>query len=163
MKRLPVIIICLFTGTLLTAQDCDSVFVNLKKGTVNGLIPSATQEQVKAALPCFTGDTEDGSDFNCGGGVFYLNHDFYFYTGSDYVEFRKNFSGKLSVPVIGMKKNAAIRALKPGKPVRKKVVESSTYLFFKTVYGCFWIKVIDDIVVELAISNKPAAKIKLCL
>ncbi len=51
--------------------------VNLKRGTVNKLKLTASQDEVKAALPCSTGDTEECSDFNCGGGVFFLNNSFF--------------------------------------------------------------------------------------
>ena len=100
--------------------------VNLKRGTVNKLKLTASQDEVKAALPFSSGDTGEGSDFNCGGGVFFLTNSFFFYTGKDHVEFREKFKGKLSVAVLGVAKSVAIAKLKLGKPmyaVKAKEVE----------------------------------------
>jgi hypothetical protein len=145
------------------AQDCGTLVVNLKKGTLNGVKPTATQEQVKGKLPCFTGDTEEGGDMNCGGGVFYLNNDFFCYTGRDYIEIRKRFNGKLSVPVLGMAKAGALQKLGMGKPVRTETDGEKTFVFLKTRYGCLVLTVTSDKVTQLAMHAKAADKVVLCL
>ncbi len=81
--------------------QCEQLFLDLEKGTLNGVSPSVSMDQVKVDFPCFTGDTKEGSDSNCGGGVFFLKHDFYFYTHNNYIEVRKKFAGKVSKPVLG--------------------------------------------------------------
>lgn len=83
------------------AGSCDVLFCDFKKGTLNGLNGQASMDEVKRQLPCFTGETEEGSSYNCGGGVFYLDHTFFFYTGRDYIEIRKGFQGKSSIEVLG--------------------------------------------------------------
>ncbi len=87
------------------SDPCTNLYFDLKKGTLNGLKPDAPMYLVKSKLPCFTGETEEGSDINYGGGVFYLNHDFYFYTHKDYIEVRRNFKGKLSADILGKSKS----------------------------------------------------------
>lgn len=64
---------------------CGNLYFDLKKGTLNDLKPDAPMYLVKSKLPCFTGETAEGSDINYGGGVFYINHDFFFYTHKDYI------------------------------------------------------------------------------
>jgi hypothetical protein len=89
----------------------DQLFLDFKTGTLNGVSASASMAEVKKAFPCFTGETEEGSEFNCGGGVFILKHDFYFYTHNDFIEVRKGFTGKMSTPVLNLKKEELISIL----------------------------------------------------
>ena len=82
-------------------DPCGELFVDFEKGTINGLSASASRSEVKKALPCFTGETEDNNNgMNCGGGVFYLNHYFNIYTKADFIRLRNKFTGKTSVEVI---------------------------------------------------------------
>jgi hypothetical protein len=155
---------CLAAGTGAFAQDCDELVANLAKGTLNGLKPGAAMEAVKEKLPCFTGDSEEGGAFNCGGGVFYLNHDFFYYTGNDYIELRSKFKGKVSVQVLGLTKAAAIKKMKVfGRVVRTQKNGNQSFLFFKTSYGCICLTLEDGSVKKLGMYNKPAAKVELCL
>lgn len=145
------------------AQDCPFMTADLKKGTVNSLAPRATQEQVKMKLPCFTGESEEGGPMNCGGGIFFLKHEVYFYTGRDYIEIRRGFAGKLSIPVLGLSKHAAIAKLKMGKIIRTEMDGGDEYIFFKTGYGCLFLKLSDAKVVSVDLSAKKAADVELCL
>ena len=72
---------------------CDDLAVDIANGTVGGLSPEATPDEIKARFPCFTGTTSEGGGFNEGGGVFFKNHDMYFYTQRDYIEIRQDFTG----------------------------------------------------------------------
>jgi len=163
MKRIYFLLTLLCISAMLMAQDCDNLQVNLKKGTINGIKPTASQATIKKKLPCFTGDSEEGGPFNCGGGVFFLNHDFFCYTGADYIEFRKNFSGTLSVPVLGMDEATAIQQLGMGEPVRRQANGGSDYVFLKTRYGCLVLKFIEGIVKQVGMYAKPEKDVVLCL
>ncbi len=164
MKLLLILLVIAFTAPFnLTAQNCDNIKVNLKKGTINKLKLTADQAKIKKQLPCFTGDTEDGSDYNCGGGVFYLDHGFCFYSGENYFEIRKQYKGTTSVPVLGLQKDQAIKNLKMGKPVRSEMNGDTEYLFFKTSYGCLWLKINEDIVTQIDLSANSAKDVILCL
>jgi hypothetical protein len=163
MKKMLFVLLAWFLGNAIMAQSCDKLVADLKRGTLNGLKPTATQEQVKAKLPCFTGDSEDGGAFNCGGGVFFLNNDFFCYTGRDYIELRKKYNGKLSIPVLGLTKAAAIKKLGMGKAVRTEKDEDTEFLFFKTAYGCVRLNIVAGKVDEVAMHSMPAAAVELCL
>lgn len=97
-------------------SDCngEALSVNLKKGTLNGFKPTESMEAIKKRFPCFTGESEEGMVGNCGGGVFFLKHDFFFYSHRDYFEIRSGFSGKVSMDLMG-KTMAEIEA-ELGKP-----------------------------------------------
>ncbi len=88
--------------------QCDELFLDFKTGMLNGVPAVATMDHVKTTFPCFTGETEEGSENNCGGGIFFLKHDFYFYTHSDFIEVRKGFTGKMSKPVFNLSKEKLI-------------------------------------------------------
>lgn len=163
MKRMMMILLIMAVTQTIMAQDCDNLVADLKKGTLNGVKPTVSQSVIKEKFPCFTGDSEDGGDFNCGGGVFFLDHDFFCYTGKDYIEFRKNFNGKLSVPVLGLSQAAAVKKLAMGKAVRKVTDASDTYLFFKTSYGCLVLTLMEDRVMKVGMYAKPAKAVELCL
>ncbi len=162
MQRMITLLLLLAAFTHAAAQDCNNLMADLKKGTLAGLTPKATQEQVKQKLPCFTGDTEDGSDFNCGGGVFFLDHDCFFYTHHNYIEMRAEFRGKLSVAVLGLTRAAALKMKGLGKVVRTIESEGSTQLFFARAYGCIRLVIKDNRVVIVAMHSQPAAAVKLC-
>jgi len=80
-------------AALAAADRCSALTLDLAAGTLNGLAPTASQAEIKAALPCFTGETEEGSSYNEGGGVFFIDHDVYAYTYQDRWEAREAFRG----------------------------------------------------------------------
>lgn len=163
MKRLLMALLVLAMAQTGMAQDCDNLVADLKKGTLNGVKPTASQSVIKKKFPCFTGDSEEGGDFNCGGGVFFLNHDFFCYTGEDYIEFRKKFAGKLSVPVLGLSQTEAVKQLKLGQAVRQVTHSGKTYVFLKTRYGCLVLTLEHDAVLKVGMYAKPAKAVELCL
>ena len=147
-----------------TTKKCPPLKLDLLTGKLNGLLPSATQAQVKKKLPCFTGDSEDGGDFNCGGGVFFLKNDIFFYTGKDFIEIRSKFKGTISTPLLGLTETEATTVLK--KEIIRTVDnegENEKYNFYKTVYGCIVICVKEDKVIKIDLYAKPAADVELCL
>ncbi|HNA22555.1 MAG TPA: caspase family protein, partial [Agitococcus sp.] len=88
----------------LTYSGCERIVFDLDKGTLNGLKATASQQEVKNALPCATGDTPDGESYNYGGGVFFLNHNFFMYTGNNFIEVRRDFTGTVSPNLLGASK-----------------------------------------------------------
>ncbi len=90
---------------------CDTLTVDLFAGTVNGLPATAPQDEVKATLPCSTGDSPDGELWNFGGGVFFTDHELYVYTGNDFVEVREGFTGTVIPPLLGASPATAAREL----------------------------------------------------
>ncbi len=98
--------------------DCNGkeLYLNLKKGRLNKLKPTASMELVKSNLSCFTGETAEGESFNCGGGVFFLNHQMFFYTHHDYIQVRTGFAGQISEDLLG--KTVAQIVAQKGQPDR---------------------------------------------
>jgi hypothetical protein len=143
------------------SQDCSKLHVDIKKGTLNGLAPTVTQEQVKKELPCSTASTEDGSASNCGGGVFYRDHNFYFYTGYNYINIRKGFAGTFTIDLFGKTLSQVTELL--GKSAGSIDDEENKYYFFKTSYGCICLKISEGKVVEIFMYAKPAEEVDLCI
>ena len=128
------------TNAALPGAGCDDLVFDAVRGTLNGLSPSCTQDAVKRVLPCSTGSTPDGSDFNYGGGVFFLNHDFFFYTGRDFIEVRSRFTGRETEHLLGLDKQSVTARL--GKP-QTEYASGQVWLFQKP-YGCLRVEFGSD-------------------
>ncbi len=116
-------------GQLKARAKCPDFYVNLLDGTVNGLKPDRTPNEIKEKFPCFTASAEDGSGAKCGGTIFYKDRDIFFYTERDYVEIGPRFQGRLSIPLIGAKRNSLFKWL--GNPKMK----DDQWDAFETAYG----------------------------
>ena len=131
-----------------TANDCKNVVFDLDKGTINGIKPTVSQDDVRAALPCFTGSTPDGDRlngmlYNYGGGVFFNNHNFYFYTGLDFIEVRRDFTGTVSPNLLGASKERLTGAY--GRPT----LTSNGSYFYMMSYGCLQFELRNNVVYEI--------------
>lgn len=143
------------------SKGCKNLEADLKKGTLNGVSPAASMKEVKSKLPCFTGDSsEEDSIMNCGGGVFYLNHDFFFYTGRNYIEIRKNFKGKLSAETLNQPWSKVHTAM--GEPDRQELQRDVFYYFYDTDYGCLRFNVVSGNVIIVAMHAQPSEQVDLC-
>lgn len=116
----------------LPVDNCQNLYADLEKGTLNKVNGATEMKKVKSKFPCFTGESEEGGPFNCGGGVFFIKHDFYFYTHRDYIEIREEFPGKFSKEVMGIEKEALITMM--GKPDKIEANENE-YLQYKKSWG----------------------------
>jgi len=161
MKYIVLLLACIAFAQITIARQCDPIRVDLKKGTVNKLKLNASQEAIKKKMPCATGDTPDGSAFNCGGGVFFGRDQFYFYSGRDYVNIRKGFTGTLSIPLLEKTEAEATALL--GQADRTETPDKRRFLFYKRKYGSLVIMISNDKVDEVFMYNAAPADIKLCL
>lgn len=109
---------------------CNNLVLDLNQGTLNGLVPTVSQAQVKQYLPCATGDTEDGEVYNYGGGVFFLDHDFFMYTGKDFIEVRQDFKGNVTDNMMSKSKAEIIARYGIA------TIDNGYKLFFNRQYGC---------------------------
>ncbi len=97
---------------LVPKTKCDAFVVDILDGKVNGRLKANSPDyDVKKIFPCFTGAEAEGSKSKCGGGVFYKDKDIYFFTDRDYIEIGEKFKGKLSLPLIGAKRNSFFKSL----------------------------------------------------
>jgi hypothetical protein len=109
MKRL--FSLLLLTGLVSTGMAqlkakviCPDFYVDVLDGTVNGLKPSNTQNEIKEKFPCFTSAEAESQEAKCGGGIFYKTKDLFFYTRRKYVEVGPKFIGKTSIPLLGTRR-----------------------------------------------------------
>ncbi len=109
---------------------CNELYLDLEDGTLNGIKPTDSQSVIKKYLPCYTGATREGNVANYGGGVFYLDHDFYIYTAKDFIQIRGSFSGKVSGNMLNNSYDEIIA--KYGQPTIKN------RLMYATKYGCMY-------------------------
>lgn len=114
------------SGPGLAPPGCDALVLDLDRGTLGGLAPTASMDEVKAQFPCATGETAEGEIYNFGGGVFFLDHDFFFYTGRDFIEVRDDFAGQTRPAALGQPLSAL------GTPDR---MDQGAALFDRR-YGC---------------------------
>jgi hypothetical protein len=140
--------------------DCSELVVDLKKGTLNNLPATESMENIKQKLTCFTGDTEEGEEtFNCGGGVFFLNHGFFFYTYKDYIEVRENFKGVVSPQIMGV----SILELKKHIGTPAKIISQSGTYFYKMPYGTLRVELdSQEKVREIGLHHSNLEALKLC-
>lgn len=138
-------------------RSCSNLVLNLEKGKLNKLFPTASQEEVKKIFPCYTGASEDGAKFNCGGGVFFLKNDFFFYTGRNYIETRTEFTGKFK-PDISAVAQADIET-KLGKAALKP--DANTYLFERK-YGTLRVEYANGKLSKVAVHAVAPKAVKLC-
>lgn len=107
---------------------CDAFVVDILDGTVNEVRLGFTIGQIKDKLPCFT-SVEEESKAKCGRTVFYKDRDIYFFVDRDYVEIGPKFQGKLTIPLLGAKRNSLFKWL--GHPKLK----DDYWDAFETAYG----------------------------
>ena len=72
---------------------------------------------------------------NYGGGVFFVNHDLYFYTAQDRIEARARFRGNLEPDILGADTAAVISLF--GDPVsRTPAFSGDGVWYYPRSYGC---------------------------
>ncbi|MCW3089483.1 MAG: hypothetical protein JWP81_552 [Ferruginibacter sp.] len=141
---------------LKTTAICPPFDVDILEGTVNQLFPYSGIADVEKKFPCFTTTTPETNGATCGG-VFFNDKDLYFFTERDYIEIRQNFKGKLSLPILGAKRNALFTWL--GNPTIKDV----SYDAYQTKYGILIIYFnASGIITKFQMTNKNQETIKLC-
>jgi hypothetical protein len=96
---------------------CPDFYVDILNGTVNDLKPNNTPDEIKTKFPCFTSAVDEAPDAKCGGGIYFKDKDISFFTKRDYVEIGSKFVGKLSIPLLGTKRNSLFKTL--GNPKMK--------------------------------------------
>lgn len=116
-------------GQLKAKTKCPDFYVDILNGTVNGLKPNRTFTEIKTEFPCFTSAVEESPDAKCGGGLFYKDKDMYFYTKRNYIEIGPKFQGKLTLPLLGAKRNSLFKWL--GNPK----IKDDQWEAFEMQYG----------------------------
>jgi hypothetical protein len=137
--------------------ECQEIVVDIYKGWVNELKPNADPEQLKVKLPCFTLFEKEGNESKCGGSVCYKDRDFTFYTQRDYYEIGPKFKGKLSVALLGKKRDALFSLF--GNPVLK----DKSWDAFRMAYGTLVVFYNSaNLVNKIIITTKSTDDLQLC-
>lgn len=116
-------------GQLKAKVKCPDFYVDILNGTVNGIKPNNTPNEIKDAFPCFTSAVEESNDAKCGGGIFFKDKDISFYTKRDYVEVGAKFTGRTSFPLLGTKRGSLFGKL--GNPK----IKDDLWDAFETQFG----------------------------
>ena len=170
-KGLFSILTLVFAVSFIQAQeekDKDLIKVDIENGTINGLKPAATMDEIKKTLPFFTDETAENQGINCDGGVFYMNNDVYFYTARDYVDIKAEFKGKLSKDILNKNIQEVTKLLgTPDHQIKPAGDdESMMVVYFKMPYGCLRLNynISTGNVFEIAMHTKPIneAMLDLC-
>ncbi|MEX0967996.1 MAG: hypothetical protein WD077_12210 [Bacteroidia bacterium] len=160
----PLLVMISCGGQRITEDDriveprCDSIFLDTEQGTLNGLTPDMPQEIIKEQLPCFTGDTPDSSDFNCGGGVFFRDRGFFFYTFLKFIEIRKGFGGRSTHDLLLGKTPGDVRELY-GRPSE---FSPPDFYLYPMGYGCLRINFLSNTVTKVAVHYVPCEEVETC-
>jgi len=96
---------------------CPDFYIDVLNGTVNDIKPNYTLDEIRTKFPCYTSTEDESESAKCGGGAFFKDKDIYFYTRRDYIEVGPKFLGKLSIPLLGAKRNSLFKLL--GNPKMK--------------------------------------------
>lgn len=138
------------------SEGCkDPFLLDVQRGALSNVLPDATPDQVKRLFPCFTGETQDGSRLNYGGGVFYNNHKMFFYTGRNFIAVRKGFVGTVKPPLL--EKGKMVLDSTFGKPVKslrsQRRGPSNEHYLYDRSYGCLAAKTESGLIVEVVVST----------
>ena len=116
-------------GQLKAKVKCPDFYVDVLDGTVNGLKPSHTQNEIKEKFPCFTSAEEESNEAKCGGGIYFKDKDIFFYTKRKYIEVGPKFIGKTSILLLGTKRGTLFKTL--GNPK----IKDDTWEAYDMQYG----------------------------
>jgi hypothetical protein len=110
-------------------EKCADFIIDILDGTVNNIKPNVNPEEIKTKLSCFTSVEEENTSSKCGGMIAYKDKDIYFFTGRDYVEIKEKFQGKLTLPLMGAKRNTLFKWL--GNPK----IKDANWEAYQVQYG----------------------------
>ena len=98
-------------GQLKAKVKCPDMYIDILDGTVNGIKPNYTQNEIKEKFPCFTSSEAESNEAKCGGGVYFKDKGVMFYTKRKYVEVGPKLIGKTSFPLLGTRRGTLFKTL----------------------------------------------------
>jgi hypothetical protein len=164
MNKIILAIACFFMAAissthaqLVSKTECGVVTVDVYKGWINELKPNADPERMKVKIPCFTSFEPEGSESKCGGGIYYADKGLIIYTQRDYFEIGEKMKGKLTIPLLGAKRDAMFAWF--GNPKIKDANWEAYQMSYGTLVVYFNAK---NLVNKVIISTKGADELQLC-
>lgn len=150
-------VISAFLVGCITPVPPNELVLDLNSGLMNGVSPKASQREIKSRFPFYTGGNKEGLDQpNGGGGVFFINQDFYAYTYADCFQVRSSFRGRVIPQILNASRDQMINVL--GEPNYRRKTDCE-YCYYKRVYGCLEVILRDKRVVELNVLSVPYADV----
>jgi hypothetical protein len=162
MKQMIGVIIFLVTVVGAHAQvtgskNCNNLNIDVYKGWINEIKPEADPERIKLILPCFSSSEPESNESKCGGGIYYPDRGFTFYTRRDYVIFSDQFKGTLTLPLFGLSSDDLF--LKLGNPKLK----AANWEAFQMAYGTLLVYYNEKQKInQFIISTRPVDDLYLC-
>lgn len=147
-------------GQLVAKAKCPDFYVDVLNGTVNDLKANNTPDEIKSKFPCFTSALDQAADTKCGGGIFFKTKDISFYTLRNYIELGPKFTGKLSIPLIGAKRNSLFKWL--GNPKVKDDLWDAYEMQYGTLVLHYDVAGAAGKVKLIQISTLPTETLSLC-
>jgi len=151
----------IFSCQILKAQlrstpFCPTFHVEILDGTVSKLYPQSPHGDIKNKLPCYTEAIDELSSSGCGG-VFFKDKGVNFYTYRDYIEIKAQYTGTMSIPLIGANRTILFKWL--GLPNVKDI----NWEAYQMRYGCL-VLFFDSTgnVNRIIITSKSADTLRLC-
>ena len=140
MNKLSIFVLCLVAllpfcfNAHGQAIRCETAFdVNIYNGTLNGLLPNASQESVSKIFPCLAQNVDSTE-----GAITWESEGVYFDFTNQYIEIDADYTAKISVDILNKHFQYAVAIL--GKPFIRdlpaEVEEQIVYYFYPTNYGC---------------------------
>lgn len=149
-------------GTKTTAKkertpNCETIEVDMEKGTIEGFTLSKDPLSFRAQFPCHTRDTTS----NCGTKQLYSDHGFAFAPAEDALILYENFLGRPSAPAISLGTNEATKYY--GEPVKTTTQKGKNIQIYKREYGSLVLIFNDRNKVEQAqLHKKSPSEVKPC-
>ena len=162
MKRSLLVIVVMIglsqaKAQLKTKADCGIMIVDVYKGWINEVMPSADPERIKAKIPCFTSFEPESNESKCGGGIYYADKGLTVYIQREYFLMDEKFKGKMSVPLMGAKQGALFTLL--GNPKVKDANWEAYQMSYGTLILYYNAK---RVVSKIVMSTKTTDEINLC-
>jgi hypothetical protein len=122
-------------GAETRAEKCSDLDLDLTAGTLGGILPNASMDDLKDRFPCFTSEApEYPGRSNLRAGLVFARHGMTFFTMRQYVEVRTGFRGAMSPSLLGVTASHVRRLI--GSPDAIGRTRDGQVMLFERDYGC---------------------------
>lgn len=123
LKSILVALATMLTCNLSQAQlkstpHCPAFHIDILDGTVSKMYPQSPLGDIVNRLPCYTEVIDEMNTGGCGG-VYFKDKAVFFHTYRDYIEIKENYTGTISMPLMGTDRTLLFKWL--GLPAKKDI------------------------------------------
>lgn len=161
MKKYALVIAILISAANVNAQlrstpYCQPFNIDILDGTVSKLSCTSPFGDIANRLPCYTEVVDELTSGGCGG-VFFKDKGVYFHTYRDYIEIKENYTGTISLPLMGANRTLLFKWL--GIPKTKDISWESYQMRYGSLVLFFNP---EGKVNRIIITSKNAETLRLC-